>query len=115
MAGMQNSNVVDLVGQAADGTYVVIMVEERPWGADPAQARQLRDKIEAYAGFILDGGLARRYPEVAGRPVRIQLDCPERPDREISRITDHAAVRLDRQGIGFSVRVLPGLSAQPER
>ncbi|HEY4026123.1 MAG TPA: DUF6572 domain-containing protein [Candidatus Dormibacteraeota bacterium] len=108
MAGLQDPDVVDLVAQDADGRYLVVMVEERPWGADPDQPRQLREKINAYAGFVLDGELARRHPEIGlGADVRIQLNCPQQPEGEIAAIAQHAAAQLGRLGIGFAVRVLP--------
>jgi hypothetical protein len=107
VAGIQDPGVVDLVAQDAEGTFLVVMVEERPWGADPEQPRQLREKINAYAGCILDGSLAARYPELAVGPIRIQLNCPREPAGEIAAITAHAAAQLARLGIGFAVRVLP--------
>lgn len=107
MAGIQDPNVVDLVGQAADGTYLVIMVEERSWGSDPSQPQQLREKINAYAGYILGGAMANQYPETKGKPVRVQLNCPQEPAGDIAEIASQAAAQLEKLGIGFGVRVLP--------
>lgn len=107
MAGIQDPNVIDLVGQAADGTYLVIMVEERPWGSDPAQPRQLQEKINAYASYVLDGTLAKQYPETAGQRIRFQLNCPQEPTGDVAAVTAHAAAQLEKLGIGFAVRVLP--------
>jgi len=103
MAGIADTDTIDLVGQDADGTYLLIMIEDRPWGADPDQADQLQEKINTYAGFILDGSLARHYPETDGHPVRIRLDCAEPPDGHIAHITDHAAGQLAHHGIGFQI------------
>jgi hypothetical protein len=75
-------------------------------GVDPRQSDQLREKINAYAGFILDGSLARHYPETVGRSVRIQLDCMETPTGDFAAITDHAARALEGLDIGFRVNVL---------
>jgi hypothetical protein len=105
MAGLAETNVVDLVAQDAEGTVLVVMVETRPWGADPDQAPQLRAKINAYAGFILDGALARNYPETAGKRVDIQLACPEAPVGEIAAITEHGAAQLQKFEIGFRLAV----------
>jgi hypothetical protein len=106
MAGIQDPDVVDLVGQEADGTYLVVMVEERPWGSDPDQPRQLREKINAYASYVLDGTLAKQYPETAGQRIRLQLNCPQEPTGEVAAITVYAAAQLKTLGIGFGVRVL---------
>ncbi|MFT3838513.1 MAG: hypothetical protein QM723_16160 [Myxococcaceae bacterium] len=83
----------------------MIMIESRAWGSDTAQASQLKAKINAYAGFIMDGTLARQYPETAGLPVDIQLNCHEAPRGEFATILDHAARQLQRLGVGLRVTV----------
>ena len=105
MAGIADPSTIDVVAQDADGHYLVVMVEDRPWGADAAQPVQLRDKINAYTGFILDGELSRHYPETAGQPVCIQLDCVQHPSGAIATILDHARAQLDELGIGLRINV----------
>jgi hypothetical protein len=111
LAGVAQTNVVDIVGQDASGRYLVIMVEARPWGSDASQASQLKEKINAYAGFIMDGSLARQYPETARQPVDIQLDCCETPSGEFATILSHAAAQLQRLGIGMRINVTVGQHA----
>jgi len=105
MAGIEDANVVDLVARDALGEYMVVMIETRRWGTDPQQPRQLKDKINAYASYILDGDLLNQYPTVAGHPVRIQLECPQQPSEEISAITEWAARQLGEYGVRFVVNV----------
>lgn len=69
------------------------MVEDRPWGTSPEQTDQLKAKINAYAGYLFDGTIFEHYPEIAGKPVRVQLDCVDTPPAHISAITDRAAER----------------------
>ena len=85
MAGIQESETIDLVAQAADGRYLLVMVETRPWGTDPAQPNQLKAKIKTYAQYALDGGLLSHFPQVASQAIVIRLDCSERPDDEIAQ------------------------------
>jgi hypothetical protein len=106
VAGIADSNTIDVVAQDASGRYMMVMVETRPWGTDPEQPTQLREKINAYAGFILDGSLHRHYPETAGQPVDIRLDCPDVPTGEIAEIAQFAAAELTKLGIGFRVNLL---------
>lgn len=103
MAGVADTDTVDVVAQDADGTYLLVMVEDRPWGASPEQVTQLQEKINTYAGYILDGGLARQYPETEGGPVRIRLDCISAPTDHFAHITEHAANQLTALGIEFVV------------
>lgn len=105
MPGVAQANVVDVVGQDASGRYLMIMVESRAWGTDAAQASQLKEKINAYAGFIIDGTLARQYPVTAGQPVDIQLNCCQPPSGEFAMILEHAGRQLQRLGIGLRVNV----------
>jgi hypothetical protein len=105
MPGAAQANVVDIVGQDASGRFLVIMVESRPWGSEEGQASLLKEKINTYVGFITDGSLARKYPETAGQPVDIQLDCPEAPRGEFVAILEHAARQLQRLGIRLRVNI----------
>jgi hypothetical protein len=110
MAGLEDPNTVDLVGLGADGRALMIMVESRMWGTAEAQGRQLREKINAYAGFVIDGSLARLYPETTGRPVDVQLDCIDIPNGEVAAIIEHAGRQLAKLGIGFRLNVVRGSS-----
>lgn len=105
MAGLADTDTIDVVAQDAGGQILVVMVETRPWGADAAQSSQLRAKINAYAGFITNGGLLRRHPETAGQKVLVQLDCAESPAGEFAAIIDHAKVKLAQLGVGFRINV----------
>lgn len=107
MADLTNANTVDIVGQDAAGRVVLIMVETRQWGEDPIQEAQLKQKINAYTGYILDGDLVRLYPETSGRPVIIQLNCVSAPTVEVEAITHHAALQLKKLGIDFQINVQP--------
>lgn len=109
MSGIAHVNVVDVVGQDASGRYLLIMVESRPWGATAGQAAELRKKIDAYERFIMDGGLARRYPETTGQPVDIQLNCCETPTGQFATIIARATTQLQRSG-SFARERLDALS-----
>jgi len=78
--GVFNPRVVDLItlDEAAD-EVVLVMLEERPWGSEPEQLRQLEAKFNAYLSYVLGGYLVQQYPDYADRGVRFQLDCVENP------------------------------------
>jgi hypothetical protein len=78
--GVHNPKVVDLITEdAASGEVVLVMLEERPWDAQPEQLRQLEAKFNAYLEYVLGGHMAKQYPEYAERKIRFQLDCAENP------------------------------------
>lgn len=107
MAGVDQPNVIDLVGQDASGRVLVIMIESRMWGAEAAQSLQLKTKIDNYVAFILNGQLTRHYPQVTGRQVLIQLNCQELPNGEFAEIIDNARAHLLQFNIGILVNVRP--------
>ena len=109
MAGIEEPETIDLVAQAADGRYLLVMVETRPWGTDPAQPDQLKAKINTYAQFALDGELLRHYPQAVNQPIAIQLDCPEPPDDAISAVTSRAAEQLAKFEVDVIVNINPQL------
>ncbi|WP_331271256.1 DUF6572 domain-containing protein [Arthrobacter sp. 135MFCol5.1] len=107
LSGIHEPNVIDLVTHdPVRDEYKLIMVEDRPWAGAPGQLEQLREKINNYAMFVLDEGLLRSYPEAAGHPVCIQLDCVSTPIAEIQELIDLASERLRDYGIRFAVNHL---------
>jgi hypothetical protein len=109
MAGIHEPETIDLVAQAADGRYLLVMIETRPWGSDPSQGDQLKAKINTYAQFALDGGLMQHYPETANQPIAIRLDCISPPDESTDALLTHAAGQLARFGIEILINVNPTL------
>lgn len=105
--GVQNPRVVDLVTTEEGGDLVVlVMLEERPWDGDPVQLRQLEEKFNSYLSFVLDGHLAKQFPEYEGRRVLFRLECTARPreeERPFLTAVENFAVG---EGIGFEIRVL---------
>jgi Family of unknown function (DUF6572) len=78
--GVHNPRVIDLITEdEASGEVVLVMLEERSWGSDPEQMRQLEAKFNAYLEYVLGGHMAVQYPQYADRRVRFQLDCAENP------------------------------------
>ena len=78
--GVFNPRVVDLITlDEANDEVALVMIEERPWGSDPQQLRQLEAKFNSYLEYALGGHLAKQYPEYAELPVRFQLECAENP------------------------------------
>jgi hypothetical protein len=107
MADIQEPSVIDLVThEPVTGEYALIMVEGRPWTDSHEQLAQLREKINSYAMFALDEGLLRAYPQSAGHPVRIQLNCADTPTPKAQELIDLATERLRDYRIRFVVHLL---------
>jgi hypothetical protein len=104
--GVFNPRVIDLItlDEVAD-EVVLVMLEERPWGSDPAQLRQLEAKFNAYLSYVLGGYLVQQYPIYAERGVRFQLDCAENPSAADAAFFTAMSNFAAGEGIRFMVRV----------
>jgi len=78
--GVHNPKVVDLIRLDPEHDEVVLlMLEQRSWGAAPEQLRQLEEKFNGYLSFVLDGFLVAQFPQYKDVPVCIRLDCASVP------------------------------------
>src|SRR5436190_24217753 len=104
--GVENAKLMDLITEdAASGAVVLAMIERRPWGASPLQFRQIEEKINRYMGYALDGFLVQHYPQHAGKPVHIRLDCAESPHGDAVRFVAAARQAIEAHGLAFVVNV----------
>lgn len=105
--GVTNPRVIDLIALDPSSDEVVLSIlETRPWGSDPSQLAQLEDKLNSYLAYVLDGWLARQYPQYEGRKLRFQLDCAGTPGATEERFLRAAMNYAAAEGIGFTVRIV---------
>lgn len=73
----------------------MVLVEQGPWeiGDVDDNLRRIQDRLYDYVETALDGHLTRRYPDAAGQPIWIRVDCYDTPDEPIrsflARIESH--------------------------
>ena len=106
--GVENPRVVDLIApDRRSGEIVLSLLEGRPWNGGRRQLEEHDEKLDAYFVYVLDGHLARDYPQYKGMPARIELVCAEEPgeaERPFLQAVSRAAVE---NGLRFVVRVDP--------
>jgi hypothetical protein len=111
--GVQNPKIVDLIEiDPVPNTVVLVMIEHRAWGAGPDQFQQIEEKINRYLGYVLDGHLAKHYPQHDGKRVSIRLDCVEEPRGDATRFLRAADDAIRAEGLEFIVKVTPPAVAQ---
>lgn len=78
--------VVDFVARDPDSdAWRVVLVEEGPWlGAIENELSRLQERLYGCIDAILDGQLAKKYPESRGRKVQIRVDCYDLPKEAVS-------------------------------
>lgn len=106
-SGTGQPNVIDLVTHdPKSDAYALIMVQTSKWDDSQQQLDQLQAKINNYLHFALDGDLVRKYPQAAGRPVRIQLDCTTPPSVKTEEFLAPIEKAARKMGLRFVVNLL---------
>ena len=111
--GVFNPHVVDLISHDRErGEVVLLMLEERPWGSDPEQLRQLEAKFNSYLEYVLGGHLTTQYPAYEGIDVCFRLDCASPPAGEAESMLRAMQNFAAGEGIRFVVQRIedPGTS-----
>lgn len=104
--GVQNPGVIDLYGfDQQRGAVLLVMKETRPWDGSDERLHQLHEKFNAYASFVLDGEMLAAHPELAGKPVRIELHCTSIPDERALELLRLIHDQLELQDIAMEVVV----------
>jgi hypothetical protein len=68
---------IDLLTQRGPGVVVLIMTQVAEWDDSDEQLSSIQSKLNHYLSYVLDGGLAAQYPQVASSRWIIRLDCHE--------------------------------------
>jgi hypothetical protein len=107
-SGIEQPGVIDGIAEdTRTGEVVLIMVETRPWSGEAWQMVQLQDKLNAYLSFVLDGEMAEAFPALAGKPLRLQIDCVEEPQGVTADFLADVRRQLALQEIGLKTRIVP--------
>ncbi|MFL6584422.1 MAG: DUF6572 domain-containing protein [Chthoniobacterales bacterium] len=104
--GIEHADVIDLFGvDERKGEVLLVMNETRRWSGSDDQLHELQEKFNAYASFVLDGEMVASHPELAGKPVRIELRCEEMPDERALALLQTVHDQLALQEIRVEVVV----------
>ncbi len=110
--GVHNPRVVDLIRLDTERDEVVLlMLEERPWGTEPEQLRQLEAKFNSYLAYVLDGHMVKQYPQYAGKRVCVRLDCAAPPGEGEQAMLTSMGNFAASENLSFEVNV----QARPSR
>jgi hypothetical protein len=106
--GVENPRIVDLIApDRRRGEIVLSLLEGRPWGGGREQLEQHDEKLDAYFVYVLDGHLAREYPQYRGMPARIEVVCVEEPGEAERPFLAGVARTAAENGLRFVVRIDP--------
>lgn len=106
--GVENPRIVDLIApDPGSGEIVLSLLEGRPWSGEREQLEQHDEKLDAYFVYVLDGHLAREYPQYKGMPARIELVCVEEPGEAQRPFLGGVSRAAADNGLRFVVRIDP--------
>lgn len=101
---VEDPTVIDFVTHDPSGEVVLVMVEGREWDGSDERLFELQEKINSYASFAVDGQLVEQHPELAGKPVRLELRCVGPPDPKTASFLDMVRGKLDEEGLEFGIQ-----------
>ena len=81
----ERTTLVDFVarGDLTD-EWKMVLVEEGPWaGAVENELRRIQERMYGCIDAILDGQLAKNFPDSKGKRIIVQLDCFDVPRSDI--------------------------------
>lgn len=105
--GVLNPRVIDLISPgAAPDEVVLLILEDREWGAAASQLEEIQEKFNNYLDYILDGHFLAQYPQYQGKKIVIQFDCVTPPQGEDLSLLE--AMQQYAQSIGLRLEVTVG-------
>jgi hypothetical protein len=100
------TGVIDVIAEdKKTGEVVLVMNEPNEWDGSDEQLLALQERFNAYVSFLLDGEMAESHPELAGKPVRIELRCAHMPDTRALELVGHIHDQVAFQEIRLEVVV----------
>ncbi len=82
-SGLDHPGVLDACAlDARSGRVVLAMFATESWD-DQRMGLKLQEKLNAYASFALDGEMAEQMPDLAGKPLCLQLRTVHEPNDRI--------------------------------
>jgi hypothetical protein len=109
--GIAFAGTIDKIGDDPEtGETVLVMVEPRRWDGSDKRGYEVQEKFNTYLGFALDGELQAAFPMLASKPIRIQIDCADRPDASTIHLLKLIEQQINFQGIKLGVRIIPDLA-----
>jgi hypothetical protein len=104
---VKESGVVDAIGVEKGSDAVVLTISDHlEWDHDNEHLLTLQDKINRHLAFIESGELLEKYPDAAGRPVRIDVVCKYAPSETALTFFSRAEAAIRDAGFSFGWRVL---------
>ena len=99
-SGLHKTGTLDaFVHDREANRLILAMFELRPWDLGELQLFQLQEKLNAYLSFILDGEMEESFPNLIGKPVRIELRTLHEPSEKALQFLNRVKEQIAHQQI----------------
>lgn len=102
---INQTNTIDIIGTAPQGTVVLTISDHYSWD-ETWHLELLQDKINAYLQFIESGQIFEDYPNAVGRTIVIEAVMKYQPSFEAILFLEKAEKIIEGAGSCFMWRVL---------
>ncbi len=103
---IENPNVVDIVATRDDLDEVLLVITDHlEWQDVHQHLLTLQEKINGYLAFIESGELLRKYPNAAGKNVRIEVALKHSLPSDGEEFFQRARGIVERAGFRLSWRL----------
>jgi hypothetical protein len=85
---------------SADGSTVsLFVVVDQPWTVSEDEVTSLKEKLNGYVVFVVDGALTDAYPETAGLAWEVVIDTQVgAPPEHVQAVLDHFGQAVQQYG-----------------
>ncbi|QUE76052.1 DUF6572 domain-containing protein [Stutzerimonas stutzeri] len=105
---IDQSETVDIISQAPDGTVVLTISDHLEWDAQNEHLFLLQEKLNSYFRFLESGKIYESYPSAKGANFLLSLVCQFRPTEVALGFLERVRSIAESAGCGFSWRPLNG-------
>ena len=92
---MKDFVTVDFVAKGTgDENWILILIEEGPWGKSAEilnNLTRLQERLYGCLDVVIEGKLAEKFPESVGADIIIQVDAYNLPKKEVQEFFDRFA------------------------
>ncbi|WP_217475634.1 DUF6572 domain-containing protein [Stutzerimonas stutzeri] len=105
---IDQSETVDIISQAPDGTVVLTISDHLEWDAENEHLLLLQEKLNSYFRFLESGEIYESYPCAKGANFLLSLVCQFRPTEVALGFLERVRSIAESAGCGFSWGPLNG-------
>jgi hypothetical protein len=101
------AGVIDMIAHDPKADVAVLVMNALgAWDGSDVRLRQLQERLNTYASFLLDGEFAEAHPELAKKRTRIEVRCASMPDSRAIELLGLIHDQLAFQDINLEVVVM---------